>query len=908
MIRRLLRHRLALPTLFAVGGALLVLAIDPLIRGTQDTVTARTFRIASHLAVATAAGVVLFALFVRLTNSAERYRVLVRGMRDLVFFVSGDGRILDVNQAAAREYGWNRTELIGQPFDSVCVSGEGSPCAVQSVLAGGNSILVEASHRRKDGSRFPVEVRASRSVIARAPVVLVVARDISERQRRNTFEKLLHDIDRKTLGFESLDSNLEFITERLSQLYPQSLVQISLKENDGSVRIRQFAGEGKNFLKGIKVRWDDTPEGRGPTGTAIRTGEIQFSRLEADERFLPWRNRALEQGFKFGVAIPLVAHGVSLGALTIFTRPGILDEAGVEALQGFADQVAISVRSARMVQDLGLQRVALESTANAIVITDAEGIVLWVNPAFTTLTGYAPREILGKTPRLLKSGHHGDAFYRQMWTALKRGEVWRGELYNRRRDGTNYLEEQTITPVRNDDGEITHFVAIKSDITSRRQQEERIDFLAMHDPLTGLANRRLFTEHLGRVVYQARRGRHAAAVIADIDDLKLINDSLGQAAGDQLLRQFAERFRSSLRPGDTIARLGSDEFAALIEGSTLEDAVSAALRLRADLQTSPFSWNGEEVDLSASVGVAAVDGTLEADAVLAHANAAVHAAKELGKDRVIAYHPSIDWSSRLIEEAQWASRIRAALREGGFELVFQPVVNLTTGEADHHEALLRMREADGSLVPPDKFLRVAERFGLMPQIDRWVIAAVIAILRERSGFSVFVNLAAATLEDESVLEFIAESVREHAIPPGRLAFEITETTAITDIAKAQSWIRRVKDLGCLFALDDFGVGFSSLAYLRALPVDYVKIDRSFVADVHIDSTSRALVQAVSTVASTLGKEVIAEGVELEEHAAVLREIGIEHGQGYLWGRPTVDVAPRERVARRDVVNLAATIS
>lgn len=881
------RYRFALPAVYACTMALVIFVADWIIHSaTHDPEIEHSLRIAKDILFAIVTGGVMYVLFRSLLRSTARYNVLATGTRDLIFFVGSGRTIVDANDAAIRAYGWDRGEMIGMPFKSLCADDSIESCAVESVLGGVTSLFSEGRHRRKDGTVFEVEVSATRGMIGRHLIVMVVARNISERRRRERFEKLLHDIDRAILRGETLHSILGFVSQRLSVLYPGSLVQISLKGDDGSVTIREFAGEGTDFLDGIVVRWDDTPEGRGPTGTAIRTGEIQFCRLEDDQAFLPWRARAVAQGFKHASAVPLVAHGRVLGALTLFTRPGVLDEDGLAALQGFADQIAISVYSAQTVEQLGLQRVALKSAANAVVVTDRAGMIRWVNPAFTKLTGWAAAEAVGKTPRILKSGNHGDAFYKQMWESIAAGQVWQGELYNRRKDGTLYLEEQTVTPVHGEGGEITHFVAIKLDITARKHQEEQIRYLAMHDALTDLPNRRLLAENLERMVHQARRGRPGALMVIDIDNFKVVNDSFGHAAGDQLLEQLAKFIVGSLRPGDFVARFGGDEFAALIEGSGFDDVVGTAERLREELEAFRFRFGGHEIGVGASIGITPVSGAADAETLMVQADSALYAAKEQGKNRVIAYQHGIDWSSRLIEAGKWAARIREALRTDGFELVYQPVVNLMTGRVDHYEALVRLRGDDGGLILPDKFLPAAERFGLMPQIDRWVIEAVTKLLSRRDGFHVFVNLAASSLADEALLDLIAQRLREYRIGAGRLAFEITEATAITDVAAAQNWIRRVKDLGCLFALDDFGVGFSSLSYLRAFSVDYVKIDRSFVADIHVDPTTRALVHAVRTVAMTLGKEVIAEGVECEEHVRMLREIGIENGQGFYLGRPS----------------------
>ena len=876
MIRTGRGRRTTVPIMGAVVASALILALDPLIRvGPREALLEHAVRFVAHLGLAAATGVLVYVSFDRLLRSIERYRVLVRSMRELALFITPDCTIVDVNRAAVRAYGWTRSELIGGPFEQLCAE-ESTASVIRAMRHSGELRLMHAKHRRRDGTLFPVEMSISRGAIGGESILVIVARDISLRRRREAFEKLLHEIDRRTLSGAALDTTLPFVAEGLAELFPHSLVRITIDGADGAAPSRHVASDS-----GV-TDWDDD---LAITGTEMSTDQLRVSFLLELRDAPSWRPRAIEQGFRCAVSIPLTAHRVTLGALTLFTRQDGVESAELESLQGFADQVAISVHSARTLEQLALQRVALESAANAILITDVSGRILWVNPAFSALTGYAFDEVVGQSPNILKSGNHGDSFYRHMWTTLASGNVWQGELYNRRKDGTRYLEEQTITPVRGADGEITHYVAIKLDITARKRQEERIHYLAMHDALTGLANRRLFSENLKRVVQQARRGRHGALMVIDIDNFKLVNDSHGHAAGDQLLKEFAAQISICLRGGDLIARMGGDEFAVLLEGVDLPTALRTAERFHADLDGYRFQFAGHVLDVGASIGIAAIDGALDAEAVTVHADSALYSAKEQGKNRVAAYDAESDWSSRLVEAGQWAARIREALRSEGFELCYQPVVNLATGLAGHYEALLRLRDADGTLITAERFLRAAERFGLMPQIDRWVIEKVTELLGRTPDVSVFVNLGAASLSDESLLDLIAERLERFAIAPGRLAFEITETAAITDMGKAQNWIRRVKDLGCLFALDDFGIGFSSLAYLRGLSVDYVKIDRSFVSDVHVDSTSRALVQAVSAVALTLGKEVIAEGVECEEHAAVLREIGIEHGQGFLWGQP-----------------------
>ena len=472
------------------------------------------------------------------------------------------------------------------------------------------------------------------------------------------------------------------------------------------------------------------------------------------------------------------------------------------------------------------------------------------------------------------------------------GRVWSGEMYNRRKDGTLYVEEQTITPVRGSDGAISRFVAIKQDITARKRQEEQVRFLAMHDPLTELPNRRALDAKIERVCWSAARGRPGAILILDLDNFKPINDSVGHMAGDQVLAELAALLRDTLRPGDFLARLGGDEFAVLLEDTALEGAVNVAQRMRLAVNAHRFHIQHMTFECSMSIGVAPIDAETDGSTAMIRADSALYAAKQTGKDRVVAFPFGGELGAGLAEGNRWAMRIKSALRDGRF------VLHYPAGHSPRQRrggALsrrsIRMADEDGDDHRARSFLPSRERYGLMPQIDRWVVRRG-RCARSCSGrrcASSSISPARASTTRSCSRTSRAASADRATSRPDVWRSRSPRSAAVTDFASARNWIRRLKELGCLFALDDFGVGFSSLGYLRALAVDYVKIDRTFIRDVDTNLTNRALVQAVNTVAHTLGKEVIAEGVETEAHASVLRELGVEHGQGFHWGQPALDV-------------------
>lgn len=540
--------------------------------------------------------------------------------------------------------------------------------------------------------------------------------------------------------------------------------------------------------------------------------------------------------------------------------------------------------------ELRLKSAALEAAANAIVIADRSGNIQWVNPAFTRMTGYPKEEVLGKNPRILKSGAQTGAFYRNMWQTIASGFVWRGELQNRHRDGSLYTEDMTITPVRDAAGEITHFAAVKEDISPRKRAEEEVLRLATRDPLTGVANRETLRVWLAAAVQDAKRGKAGALAVLDLDNFQMLNDAEGPLFGDRILTSVAERLQASVPAETLVARIGGDEFSVLLEDTPLAAAISAAEALRLTVAALRFSVQGVPFDLTASVGLSPIDGGLDADGVFANADSAVYEAKAAGKNRVCVHATAREKSKRVSLQSRAAALVKDALREGRVIPHYQPVVRLDGTGPAFFEALARIRTESGEILPPSEFLDAAERFGLLPDLDRRMATLVLDRIAAETTGRYYVNVSAPTLKDEGFLSWLESSLASAAVPPGRFGLEITETTAVAGLTRLRDWILRMRQLGSRFSLDDFGTGFSSFAYLQSLPVDLVKIDGSFIRTLDVNTTNRALTQAMVTVAHTLGKEVVAEMVETEEVAGLLREMGVEFGQGYLWGKPAAEPA------------------
>lgn len=576
------------------------------------------------------------------------------------------------------------------------------------------------------------------------------------------------------------------------------------------------------------------------------------------------------------------------------------NEREVNLLSALGDQIAIAVARAKMFEEMKQREEALrnseeryralyEDNPSMYFTVDTVGKVLSVNRFGAEQLGYTVEELVGQSVLNVFYEDDKKVALEQFATYLQNPrQIASWEFRKVRKDGSMMWVKEVARAVRDTDGN-TVVLIVCDDITERKRQDEQIQYLAMHDPLTNLPNRWVLAENLERVVCQSQRGYKSALLLVDLDNFKVVNDTLGHLAGDQLLITLAHFLRRSLRQGDLLARFGGDEFAVLLENTSLQEVRTIAERLYQEVNEFRFSLSSYVFDFTISIGISFIDGSLDAQSVLALADSALYAAKDSGKNRIVLYQFEEDKQVELAEASQWATRIKNALRDGRLKLYFQPVLKLGNGKLQHFEALMRMHDENGEIILPGAFLSAAERFGLMPQIDRWMVETVLHVLRTHRGTRIFINLSGSSLRDYSLLEFIKKHIKGSEIATEQLAFEITETAAITDLVQVQYWMKQLKELGCLFALDDFGVGFSSFSYLSALPANYVKIDRSYIHNLDTDTTNLSIVQALTTVAHALGKEIIAEGIENETVAKVLHKLGVEYGQGYLLGPPSAEI-------------------
>lgn len=912
------------------------------------------------------------------------YRWLVDHASDVITALTPEGEIRYESPALTRVLGYEPDELVGtnaleltHPEDRDAVA-----TALRRVTArqpSGEPVTVELRFRHADGHWVPFESRALQPAGVASGLVVVLSRNITERREAEC--ALQRSLEKYATFFEMVPVGVVLSDPDTGHMH------------EVNERFQQIFGYSRDELVGRTALelelWED-PERRAELVRRVQEeggfkGEDAWHRREDGERI-----RTL-----------LSCRRLQLGG---------------------QDRVLWTVQDVtgqwRQEEQLHLQRDALEATDHAIVITDREGRIEWVNPAFTQMTGYAAEEALGRTPRMLRSGEQPEAYYDELWETILRGQTWRGEIVNRRKDGTTYTEWQSIVPVRHRSEEITHFIALKRDvsrekareealeeseeryrslfensldpvvltrpdgafldvneaflerfgysreelselsaadlytdasrrdvllgllkengevrdfeiematrdgdvrtcrlssrihrdaeggteflqtvvhdITDRKRMEERLRHQALHDPLTGLGNRVLLQERLARAVARAERDRTLLGLaIFDFDRFKRVNDSLGHTAGDRVLEEASARFNESTRDAETIVRLGGDEFAVLLENVKNEKSARTALERIAGAVHSTYRVMETDIRLEGSVGVALYrpGGGLEVKEpgdLLRYADLALYQAKHR-EDRSIRFYEPEGEGERLSLVAR-EHDLQRAIEAGELACYYQPIRELDGGRLAGLEVLARWPHPERGLLGPDDFIELAAESGLIvplghrlfeeacQQLARWDADGLTGADR---ALRLFVNLSPRQLAEEGAVDRLLEAVVSQELDPGRLVMELTETA----VMRRPGEVDRLTDAGIGLAIDDFGTGYASLAYLKLLDVDLLKIDRSFVGGLGTSREDTAIVEAVIGLASSLGIEAVAEGIETGLQESRLREMGCAFGQGFRLGRP-----------------------
>ena len=774
-----------------------------------------------------------------------------------------DGRIVDANKAAIDFYGWPPERLTSMHFEDIDAVGRARTWVPGTDDRDSVSGGVVSRHRTAYGALRNVEVYAGPSSVGERELALAIVQDVTERQRAE--QALRESEERLSLVLRGSDEGWWDWDLKADRMHH-------------SPRWWSMLGYEPGELPADADLWrrlahpDDLPAVDQVMASSIAAGaelgEAEFRLRHKDGHYVPVLARAFASRDATGQVVRLSG-----------TNSDLTDRMKAD-------------------EERRLAQMVFASTGEGITVTDASGRILEVNPAFERITGFARADVIGRNPRVLQSGRHDKAFYRGMWEVLAQTGQWRGEIWNRRRNGEVYPEWLTVSAVRDGAGRTTHYVGIFSDISTVKEAQEQLEFLAHHDALTRLPNRTLLRERLTHGISRARRhNQQLAVLLLDLDRFKNVNDTLGHPVGDELLVEVANRIRARIRADDTLARLGGDEFVLLLEDESGPTAVEAVVRKLTDAFASPMQIAERALTVTASIGISLYPGDGEdADTLLKNADSAMYKAKQQGRNGFRFFAPEL--TSGALERLVMETALRVAVSRDQFVLHYQPQIALDSGRLVGVEALVRWEHPEFGLLQPADFIPLAEEIGVIDEIGMWVLHEAcrqMARWRE-AGVAVprvAVNLSVKQIDGERLIAAVADVLAGSELQPGQLELEVTESMIMAQPDEARRTLAGLRGLGVQIAIDDFGTGYSSLAYLKLLQIDRLKIDRSFVQEIGRDPNDEAITRAVIALADSLELETVAEGIEEAAQIAFLRREGCDVGQGFHFSRPL----PAEALAR-----------
>lgn len=671
--------------------------------------------------------------------------------------------------------------------------------------------------------------------------------------------------------------------------------------NNKIIKPQVHAGNESGYLTTMEIRIDDSALARGPVGQAAKTNQVRcVNNTKTDPDFSPWSDAAEQRGYESLAAVPLSINNKVVGIYAIYSElPDAFDDKMLALLDSLGRDIGAAMlrlqeRQKREQVEAKIHQLSqvVEQNAHAILITDINFKIEYANRAFTVLTGYLQQELINKTPAILRSQYTDNDTYSDISRTLKAGREWNGQVRNQRKDGSLYWALQSIIPIKSDEGEITHYVSTSEDNTDLHDAQQTIEQLAFYDPLTNLPNRRLLSDRLQQALEHAQRNpdEMVAVMVFDLDNFKTVNDSLGHNYGDDLLKYVAQIFQAQIRSEDTVSRQGGDEFTIVLAGMRQIEKIADIAATILQKLSHPINLSGHQVVIGSSIGIAVYPNDANNhDELLRNADMAMYHAKEEGKNNFQFFMPSMNKQAhhRLLLE----NKLRHAIEENHFQLFYQPQLDLKTGDIIGTEALIRWLDPEQGMISPAEFIPLAEDTGLIGQIGDWVIEAACRDMKalQDKGFplvKVAINVSAFQFRHgKHLTEVIRQALEKYNFPAELFALELTESILIDDVNETLSILNRMRDLGITLAIDDFGTGYSSLSYLKQFPIDILKIDQSFIRDITTDASDKAIVSAIIAMAQQLDIDVLAEGVETEEHQAFLQSQGCDYVQGYLYCKP-----------------------
>ncbi len=843
-----------------------------------------------------------------LRGSDRLFRILAESTSTAIFVTRAD-QVLYVNPACEELTGYSAAELLGPSAWELVVPPELLPeQRVRAAARLRGEPVPERYETRiltKDGRELWIDLTAAVIELDDgAPAALATAVDITERKR---VEVALRETNaRLELGEERLRAIVEGTSSATGTDFLRSLVRhLAVALGVEYAFVSEVADEAVTRMR-LLALWEKGAY-RDPFEYDLRGTPCEHvvgKRLSCHPsdvwRLFPEDRWIVETRIESYIAVPLFDRGGRpLGHMAVMsTRPLAGDFPALPILKIFAARAAAEIErklaEEALAKEKELAQVTLASIGDGVIRTDAAGLVDYLNPVAERLTGWTTAEACGQSvPQIFVviDEATGKPLPTAVQRCLREGQVIEHTGYSMlvRRDGRESAIRDSVAPIQDHQGRTTGSVLVFKDVSQLRGMEREMIYLARHDPLTGLINRREFERRLQHCLDTASEDeREHALFYLDLDEFKVVNDTCGHLAGDELLKQVTSLLRTLMRKSDTLARLGGDEFGVLLEDASLEDARELGERLRSSVRQYRFGWQERIFEIGVSIGlvpITAASGDMAR--VLSAADAACYVAKESGRNRMHEYQPDDTALAERYGEMQWIYRIHKAFAEHRFCLYRQNIHPLRGdgSEPPICELFIRMLDEDGRIATPAAFIPAAERYHLIASIDRWVIhAAFISLacgtLSHGDTTRFAINLSGQSVGDESFLDYVLAEIEATGISPERIFFEITETAAVSNLAKAMHFIRVLKGLGFRFVLDDFGSGLSSFAYLKNLQVDYLKIDGTFVRDMIGSSVQRALVESIHQIGQVMDIRTIAESVEDRTTLEALREIGVDYAQGY----------------------------
>ncbi|PIE25121.1 MAG: diguanylate cyclase [Neptuniibacter caesariensis] len=678
-------------------------------------------------------------------------------------------------------------------------------------------------------------------------------------------------------AFQEAIKHKESLLKDITQAMPGVVYQYRLLKD--SVQSFTYLGPGIERICGISAE------------EALDDFSLVWKQVHPEDREGLWQSISALQNSSLRSAWSHEFRVVHKNGETLWIRGSALLNKADTAKERLWNGILLDITPEKAsIEQLRLANIAFSSTNEGFLITDKNNRIIDVNRAYMDISGYNKDELLGQRPSILRSGHHGDEFYQTMWESLKKERHWQGEIWNRRKNGEvvpHWVNINAVHAPKTD--ELTHYISVHADISSIKASEEKLSYLTHHDALTHLPNRLLFGARLDHTLTHRAANKKVVMFHLDLDRFKHINDTLGHKYGDQLLLQVTDRLQQTIGPKDTLARVGGDEFAILVEGlEHVSDAASIADKI-VEVLEQPFNFNGKDFFSTGSIGIAlAPDHGNDIDTLTKHADIALNQAKDRGRNNYAFFQPEL---SETVEEwIKLEPELRRAVSDNQFQLYFQAQVDNTGSHIVGAEALIRWQHPTLGFIPPNQFLPIAEEIGLMSQIGDWVINTALQQLSEwykkgLSDFKLAINLASEQITKQNLPQVISQAIDFYQVPAEMLELEILETFLMQHEEEATSTFYQLRDLNVNLALDDFGTGYSSLSYLKKLPITKVKIDRSLVSDIPKDTNDEAITKAVILLAHTLGLSVCAEGVETPAQRDFLEKENCDQLQGYLFNKP-----------------------